>query len=116
MARLSPARPRALARILPLDDVPISEWESAIGPSMAGRRSWIQRNLGQRNKPHPLYLALTLIYAGIALMVNSIWALLLLIPINIIISRFVIQREEEYLERTFGEDYKRYKTRVRRWI
>ena len=49
-------------------------------------------------------------------MANPIWALLLLIPLNIIISQFVIQREEEYLERTFEEDYKRYKAKVRRWI
>ena len=65
---------------------------------------------------NPLYLALTLIYAGIALMVDSIWALLLLFPVTFIMTRFVIQREEDYLARTFGEDYERYKKSVRRWI
>ena len=65
---------------------------------------------------NPLYLSLTLIYAGIALIANSIWALVLLIPINFIMSRFVIRREEEYLARTFGGEYERYKMNVRRWI
>jgi protein-S-isoprenylcysteine O-methyltransferase Ste14 len=65
---------------------------------------------------NPLYLALTLMYAGIALMADSIWALLLLFPMTFIMTRFVIQREEDYLARTFGEDYERYKKSVRRWI
>jgi protein-S-isoprenylcysteine O-methyltransferase Ste14 len=55
-------------------------------------------------------------YAGIALMADSIWALLLLFPVTFIMTRFVIQREEDYLARTFGEDYERYKKSVRRWI
>jgi protein-S-isoprenylcysteine O-methyltransferase Ste14 len=54
---------------------------------------------------NPLYLALTLMYAGIALMADSIWALLLLFSVTFIMTRFVIQREEDYLARTFGEDY-----------
>ena len=65
---------------------------------------------------NPLYLALTLMYAGIALMADSIWALLLLFPVTFIMTRFVIQREKDYLARTFGEDYERYKKSVRRWI
>jgi protein-S-isoprenylcysteine O-methyltransferase Ste14 len=65
---------------------------------------------------NPLYLALTLIYAGIALIAHSIWALLLLFPVTLIMTRFVIQREEEYLSRAFGAEYDRYKMSVRRWI
>jgi protein-S-isoprenylcysteine O-methyltransferase Ste14 len=55
-------------------------------------------------------------YAGIALIANSIWALLLLFPVTLIMSLFVIRREEEYLARTFGEEYQHYKMTVRRWI
>ena len=47
---------------------------------------------------------------------DSIWALLLLFPVTFIMTRFVIQREEDYLARTFGEDYERYKKSGRRWI
>ena len=33
-----------------------------------------------------------------------------------VIQREVIEREEGYLERTFGEEYLNYKARVRRWV
>lgn len=65
---------------------------------------------------NPLYLALTLMYAGIALIANSLWALIMLFPVTLIMSRFVIRREEEYLARTFGEEYEHYQMCVRRWI
>ena len=65
---------------------------------------------------NPLYLSLTLLYTGIALMVNSLWAIVLLPGALIVIRYGVINREERYLERTFGEQYLSYKAKVRRWI
>jgi protein-S-isoprenylcysteine O-methyltransferase Ste14 len=65
---------------------------------------------------NPGYLALAAIYAGIAVLRNSLWAMLLLPLVVTVIQREVIGREERYLERTFGEEYLAYKERVRRWI
>ncbi len=65
---------------------------------------------------NPLYLSLTLFYAGIASFVNALWAMLLLPVVLIVINRGVIDREEQYLERKFGEEYVSYKKRVRRWL
>jgi protein-S-isoprenylcysteine O-methyltransferase Ste14 len=65
---------------------------------------------------NPLYMSLTLLYAGIALIANAAWALLLLPVVLLIINRGVIDREERYLERKFGEQYLHYKARVRRWL
>ena len=65
---------------------------------------------------NPLYLSLTLLYAGIASFVNTLWAMLLLPVVLIVMNRGVIDREEQYLERKFGEEYVSYKERVRRWI
>ena len=65
---------------------------------------------------NPSYLALAMIYAGIALLRNSLWAILLLPLVVIVMQREVIGREEQYLERTFGEEYLTYKARVRRWV
>ena len=65
---------------------------------------------------NPLYISLTLCYVGIALAARSLWSLLLLPVVLVIIHRGVIHREERYLERRFGEDYVRYKARVRRWL
>ena len=65
---------------------------------------------------NPGYLGLTMLYAGIAVLRNSLWAILLLPLVLYVIQREVIGREERYLERTFGEEYLAYKARVRRWV
>jgi protein-S-isoprenylcysteine O-methyltransferase Ste14 len=65
---------------------------------------------------NPAYLSMTTIYAGIAALARASWAFLLL-PVALgVIRRGVIEREERYLERKFGEEYLRYKASVRRWI
>ncbi len=65
---------------------------------------------------NPLYLSLTLLYTGITILVNTLWAMLLL-PVILVVMRWgVIDREERYLERKFGEQYLRYKASVHRWI
>jgi protein-S-isoprenylcysteine O-methyltransferase Ste14 len=69
-----------------------------------------------RYSRNPGYLALTMLYAGIAVRRNSLWTIVLLPLVLIVIQREVIEREERYLERTFGEEYLNYKARVRRWV
>lgn len=65
---------------------------------------------------NPGYLSLAMIYAGIAVLRNSLWAIVLLPLVLIVIQREVIGREERYLEHTFGEEYRAYKAKVRRWV
>jgi protein-S-isoprenylcysteine O-methyltransferase Ste14 len=65
---------------------------------------------------NPLYLCLTLVYAGISALANALWAILLLPLVLAVMRRGVIEREERYLERKFGDEYLNYKARVRRWI
>ena len=69
-----------------------------------------------RYSRNPGYVALTMIYSGIAVLRNALWAILLLPLVLYVIQREVIEREERYLERTFGEEYVNYKAQVRRWI
>ena len=69
-----------------------------------------------RYSRNPGYVALTMIYAGIAVRRNTLWAILFLPLVLYVIQREVIEREERYLERTFGEEYVNYKAQVRRWI
>src|SRR5829696_4927568 len=69
-----------------------------------------------RYSRNPGYLSLSMIYAGIAILRNALWAILLLPLVLHVIQREVIEREERYLERTFGEEYLAYKRRVRRWV
>ena len=65
---------------------------------------------------NPDYLSASIIYAGVASLANALWAILLLPIVLVVTQRDVIEREERYLERKFGEEYLRYKARVRRWI
>ena len=65
---------------------------------------------------NPAYLSMTMIYAGVAALVNALWAFLFLPAALLVMRRGVIEHEERYLERTFGEEYLKYKARVRRWV
>ncbi len=65
---------------------------------------------------NPAYLSLTILYVGIALSVNALW-ILVLAPVTVLsVSLIVIRHEERYLRAKFGDEYLRYKARVRRWI
>ena len=65
---------------------------------------------------NPIYLAMAMLYSGIAILANALWPLLLLPIILRIINRGVIDREEAYLERKFGQQYLKYKQQVQRWL
>jgi protein-S-isoprenylcysteine O-methyltransferase Ste14 len=69
-----------------------------------------------RYSRNPGYVALAMIYAGIALRRNALWAIVLLPLVLYVIEREVVEREERYLERTFGAEYLDYKAKVRRWV
>ncbi len=65
---------------------------------------------------NPIYLGLTLIYTGVALLAGSAWPLVLLPLVLVVMTRGVIHREERYLARVFGETYTKYQQQVRRWL
>ncbi len=66
---------------------------------------------------NPMYLGMTLTYAGIAIAFDSLVALILLaILVLPVMQTQIIAREERYLERKFGDAYRVYKARVRRWL
>jgi protein-S-isoprenylcysteine O-methyltransferase Ste14 len=69
-----------------------------------------------RRTRNPMYLGMAVLYAGLAAIGGSGTALLLLPPVVFIIQAQVIRKEERYLEGKFGDDYRRYKREVRRWI
>jgi protein-S-isoprenylcysteine O-methyltransferase Ste14 len=60
---------------------------------------------------NPIYVGMFLIYAGIGIAAGSPWVLVV-----IILRYVVVAREEAYLERRFGDSYRDYKARVRRWL
>jgi protein-S-isoprenylcysteine O-methyltransferase Ste14 len=65
---------------------------------------------------NPIYVGMLLLYAGIGTAARSPWVLIFALPLIIILRYGVIAREETYLERRFGDAYRDYKKRVRRWL
>jgi protein-S-isoprenylcysteine O-methyltransferase Ste14 len=65
---------------------------------------------------NPIYLGMFLVYGGIGFAALSPWILMLTLPLAITIRYGVVAREEAYLERRFGDAYRDYKIRVRRWL
>ncbi len=65
---------------------------------------------------NPMYISFTLIYLAVTVAFNALWAVLFLPIIFYTLHYGVILREEKYLEATLGENYLKYKARVRRWL
>jgi len=65
---------------------------------------------------NPLYLSVITMFVGLAQMANSAWFLILLVPMVLVLHFGVIRREERYLEAKFGEPYRTYRGRVRRYL
>ncbi len=65
---------------------------------------------------NPMYLSLLLMLSGWALWLGNLLAWTGVAVFVFLMNRFQISQEEAYLEKQFGEDYRRYKSKVRRWI
>jgi protein-S-isoprenylcysteine O-methyltransferase Ste14 len=65
---------------------------------------------------NPIYCGMLLGLTGLAIGFDSLWILVMLVPFWLVIRHGVIAREEAYLERKFGNVYRAYKSRVRRWL
>ena len=65
---------------------------------------------------NPLYISLTLIYLGLAVLSQNAWPIIFLVPLLVVVHYGVILKEESYLEKKFGEEYLEYKRTVRRWL
>ena len=65
---------------------------------------------------NPGYVAVTLSYIGAAMIVDSVWILVGVLPAIHWTHKKAILREEAHLEDLFGDDFRAYKAAVRRWI
>ena len=65
---------------------------------------------------NPMYLGLSFFTLGLALLINMVWPALLPVPTIAVLQREVIAREERLLEAKFGDEYRAYRKRVRRWF
>lgn len=65
---------------------------------------------------NPDYVGQALVTAGVGIFIQAAWVLLALVPALLLVRYGVIAREERYLERRFGEEYRQFCARVRRWF
>jgi protein-S-isoprenylcysteine O-methyltransferase Ste14 len=65
---------------------------------------------------NPIYLGMFLSLVGLGLAFDDLWLLVMLVPFALVIRYGVVAREEAYLERKFGDVYRGYRSRVRRWL
>jgi protein-S-isoprenylcysteine O-methyltransferase Ste14 len=84
----------------------VEPWKPALTLVTGGVFDWMR---------NPMYVALILIVAGIAIALGSDWTLVLLVPAALILHFGVVKREERYLAEKFGETYDAYMGRVPRY-
>ena len=65
---------------------------------------------------NPMYLGMTGVYWGVALWLDTLWALLIFPAVILLLLRYVIAREERYLREAFSADYDDYTQSVSRWL
>jgi protein-S-isoprenylcysteine O-methyltransferase Ste14 len=65
---------------------------------------------------NPIYLGMFLALIGLAIAFDTLWLLILLVPFALVIRYAAVAREEAYLDRKFGDVYRGYCARVRRWL
>lgn len=82
-------------------------WLSTSAITTAGVYGWTR---------NPMYLGMTLLHLAIAMAFSSVGAATTALLALIVIDRYVIRREELYLERKFGSSYLQYQSTVRRWL
>ncbi len=64
---------------------------------------------------NPMYVGMVLFVIGLGFMTASEWMVLLAIPFALYLHFYVVMREEAYLSATFGEPYREYMNRVKRY-
>ncbi|SRR6266545_140688 len=65
---------------------------------------------------NPIYMGMFGGLVGLAIAFDNPWLLVMLVPFALVIRYGVVAREEAYLERKFGDAYRGYRRRVRRWL
>jgi protein-S-isoprenylcysteine O-methyltransferase Ste14 len=65
---------------------------------------------------NPIYLSEALLLAGLGLWQGSLWHIVALTLFLPAVSLLAVRREEAHMEARFGEGWRNYAARVRRWL
>ena len=69
-----------------------------------------------RHSRNPVYIILCAVPVGLGFVFMTYWAIFAFISALIVIYFTAVKKEEQYLEKKFGQEYLNYKRKVRRWI
>lgn len=69
-----------------------------------------------RYSRNPMYVAMATVQIGVGVYLGSLWIIVLMAVSQIAVFIVAVRPEEAYLERKFGDEYRQYKARVRRWL
>ncbi|MDA0367399.1 MAG: isoprenylcysteine carboxylmethyltransferase family protein [Proteobacteria bacterium] len=129
----------ALDSVLPIDLIP-GRMRITLGPILVvasiAVMPWVLRGFKRAKTPfdtrraattlithgvfrfsrNPGYLALIGLCLGVAVIMDSVWMLATIALATVYLDRVVIAAEERHLAARFGDPYRQYKARVRRWI
>lgn len=65
---------------------------------------------------NPMYLAMALLLFGFGLLRGNFWLLFAAPVFLVLVYLTAVRHEEAYLEHRFGDSYRDYRLRVRRWL
>jgi protein-S-isoprenylcysteine O-methyltransferase Ste14 len=65
---------------------------------------------------NPMYLGMVLVVLGVATLFRGAVPFIAPVVLAVVLNFRFIRSEEQALEQTFGDDYRAYKARVRRWL
>jgi len=88
---------------------------TTVNPLKPGKASTMVTGGVYRLTRNPMYVGMLLFLLGWAVHLSALWAFAGLPLFVLYIGRFQIEPEERALEALFGDDYRRYAQRVRRW-
>lgn len=86
------------------------------GRKSAGRPRSLITEGPYRFSRNPMYLSAATLQLGLAVFLSNLWMVIFLFPAAALVTVYTVHPEERHLEQLYGQDYREYKGRVRRWI
>ena len=65
---------------------------------------------------NPMYVGMTLLTIGLGVALNNLWISLFALPALLVVHLIAVLPEEKYLAEKFGDGYRSYLSRVRRYL
>ncbi len=107
---------RAIGLVFLVGGVSLAAWAvKAIGDVDAAKNDRLVVGGPYAYSRNPMYVGWDAIYLGITLVINALWPLILF-PAALLWNHVQVQYEERNLGREFGDEYRGYRNRTRRYL